>query len=131
MLMHSDEAPDVPIAESVSDDTTATIGGSVIGEVDGLLWEDASGLDIVCVTIDVGQVAVPVEHEEWRGGGLVELAYDEIQVMDAPLLGQLQHLSASDAIEQVAEHYSVSLGGPPPGPDPQPLPPWWDVGEHE
>lgn len=129
--MNSDDASGVPIAESVADDTAATISGTLIGEIDGLVWEDASGLDIICVSIDVGQVVVPVDHDDWRGGGLIELPYDELQVGHAPLLGDLRHMLASDAIEQVAEHYSVNLGGPPPGPDPQPLPPWWDTGDHQ
>jgi hypothetical protein len=128
-MMASDEQPDVPVAESATDEVSATVDGDVIGDIDGLLWEDASGVDIVSITIEVGQVAVPVDHGEWRGGGNIELAYDEAQVLRAPLLHHLQHLSSDDAIEQIAEHYSVDLGGPPPGPDPQPLPPWWNAGE--
>ncbi|MDQ4052902.1 MAG: hypothetical protein M3237_09395 [Actinomycetota bacterium] len=129
--MHSDETPEIPIAEHVLDDTSATVDGAVIGAIDGLLWEDTSGVDIVCVTIDAGQVAVPVDHDEWRVSGVVELRYDETMVKDAPPLGLLQHLASTDVIEQIADHYSVNLGGPPPGPDPQPLPPWWSAGEDQ
>jgi hypothetical protein len=128
--MHRDHPPEIPVAESAGEDTPATIDGTVIGEVDGLLWEDSSGVDIVSITIDVGQVAVPVDRGGWRGGGIVEIWYDETQVRDAPQLGDLQHLAPDDAISQISEHYSVNLGGPPPGPDPQPLPPWWDTEAH-
>lgn len=127
--MASDESREVPVAESAAEDTSATVEGNVIGEVDGLLWEDSSGVDIVCITIDVGQVAVPVDHGEWRGGGNVELGYDEVRIKRAPLLGHLQDLSPRDVIEEIGQHYSVDLGGPPPGPDPQPLPPWWNTGD--
>ena len=126
--MHSDETPEVTLAEPATEDTSATFEGGVIGHVDGLVWEDTTGVDIICVTIDVGQVAVPVGHDEWRGGGVVELDYNETQVGYAPLLDRLQHLEPTAAIEVVADHYSLNLAGPPPGPDPQPLPPWWNPG---
>lgn len=127
--MDDQEEPRIPVAETVHEDTAATLDGAVIGEVDGLLWHDASGVDIVSVTIDVGQIAVPVDHNEWRGGGAVELAYDEIRLEGAPLLDHLTKLSADQAIEEIGDHYALNLGGPPPGPDPQPLPPWWDPGD--
>jgi hypothetical protein len=129
--MDSDETPEVTLAEPAPDDTSATFEGDVVGKIEGLVWQDSTGVDIVCVLIDVDHVAVPVAHDEWRGGGLVELGYDEVQIRGAPLLDQLQHLESAEAIEQVADHYVLGLNGPPPGPDPQPLPPWWDPGNRQ
>lgn len=123
--MPTSDEPEISVAVSPADETAAAIDGAIVGELDGLLWEDSTGVDIVSVTIEWGQVAVPVEHGDWLNGGVVELGCDEEQLRDAPLLNHLQHLSASATIEQIAEHYSLNLGGPPPGPDPQPLPPWW------
>ena len=125
--MDRDDTPEVSVAEPATEDTSATVDGAVIGEVDGLLWEDVSGVDIVCVTVGVGHFAVPVDHGQWRGGDDVALGYDETLVRPAPQLGYLQHLAPAQAVEQVADHYAVDLGGPPPGPDPQPLPPWWSA----
>ena len=125
------EQPEVPIAESVEDETSATVDGLIVGEVDGLVWHDISGVDIVSVTTEEGQVAVPVVQDQWRGGGVVELAYDETLVTHGPYLFELSQLSADAVIGEIREHYSVDLGGPPPGPDPQPLPPWWDRGEQQ
>ena len=125
--MRGKKRPDIPVAESPEAEASATIDGIVIGEVDGLLWEDATGVDIVSVTIGIGQVAVPVDRGEWRTGGHVELGFDEGQVERAPLLDRLRLQSPRQTIEEVGDHYSIDLGGPPPGPDPQPLPPWWDA----
>ncbi|AXT85760.1 hypothetical protein C6I20_11555 [Aeromicrobium sp. A1-2] len=123
--MRGDKHPETPVAESTVEETPATAAGIVIGEVDGLLWEDTSGVDIVSVTIVTGQVAVPVDRGRWRSGGIVELGYEVTQVEQAPSLNHLRDLSLRQTVEQVAEYYAVALGGPPPGPDPQPLPPWW------
>ena len=120
------ESSEVPVAEAAAEDVSAMVGDMVIGEVDGLVWEDTSGVDIVSIRIHGDQVAVPVDHAEWRGGGVVAIEFDMDQVMRAPALDLLRQLRPSEVIERVAEHYSVNLGGPPPGPDPQPLPPWWD-----
>jgi hypothetical protein len=129
--MDSSETPEVPLAEPAQEGTSATYEGDVVGTIDGLVWEDTTGVDIVCVTIDVGQVVVPVVHDEWRSGGIVELGFDQAQVEYAPSLDRLQHLAPMDAIDVVADHYALDLGGPPPGPDPQPLPPWWDTGNRQ
>jgi hypothetical protein len=123
--MGADETPEVAVARTVTEETAALIHGDVVGEVDGLVWEDASGFDIVCVTILGHQIAVPVEHGGWREGRAVELDIDMEQVAGAPQLRELQAMGGSTAVDRVGEHFSMNLTGPPPGPDPQPLPPWW------
>lgn len=124
--MGDHESREVPVAEAATEETSAMVGGMVIGEVDGLLWEDTSGVDIVSITIRGEQLAVPVDRGEWREGGVLTLEFAMEQVMQAPALDFLSQLRSSEVIERVAEHFSVSLGGPPPGPDPQLVPPWWD-----
>jgi hypothetical protein len=124
--METDGSEEIAFVEAVSEETAAVIDGDVVGEVDGLIWEDASGVDIVCITIGTSQVAAPVNHGEWRTGGWVVLGFDAETLEEAPQLTRLIASGGANAVEEVATHFSLGLTGPPPGPDPQPLPPWWD-----
>jgi hypothetical protein len=90
-----------------------------IGQVSGVVWEDAAGFQVVAV----GEVVIPVKAEEPREKVVVE--YSTAQVQSGPLLNELAEYGGEAAVEMISEHYNVPLSGPPPGPSPQPLPPWW------
>jgi len=124
--MNSEENPEIELAQAAPEDTSASFEGDVVGTIEGLVWHDVLGVDIVSVRTVVGPVVVPVAQDEWRGGGIVAITYDEGQVRRGPLLGELQQLTPSEGVELVSDHYSLNLGGPPPGTDPSPVPPWWD-----
>jgi hypothetical protein len=117
---------DVPIAEPYEQSVDLVVQGEVVGEVDGLVWSDASGVEVVSITFEDSQIAVPCEPGEWRGQDRLDLAIDRSLLEDAPRLSDLRDVGGSRAIELVGDHFSVNLAGPPPGPNPGPLPPWWD-----
>ncbi len=122
--MGEDATPEAHVAEVAGVDVAALVNGEFVGDVDGLVWEDASGCDIVSITFRGDHVVVPVNHGEWRTSHVV-LDFDIEQVALAPRLLDLQAGGGDGAVGLVGTYFDLNLTGPPPGPDPQPLPPWW------
>jgi hypothetical protein len=117
---------DVPIAEPSPEPVELVVQGEVVGGVDGLVWSDASGLEILSITIGGSQIAVPFVSGQWRDHSQLDLSIDPVVLESAPRLIELREVGGSRAIEIVGDHYSINLAGPPPGPNPGPLPPWWN-----
>jgi hypothetical protein len=121
----SDGSNEVEVSRTDAETTQATVGGEAIGEVDDLLWEDASGAYVVSVTIADSRIAVPVDRAEWRRGGDIELDFSYETLVGAPRIRDLSSAHGPNAVELLAEYFAINLTGPPPGPSPIPLPPWW------
>ena len=123
--MGADEDPNIELAETVKRSKPAIVAGVIVGRVRGLIWHDESGFDILSVEIKERHIAVPVEEGEWRKSAAV--SFDALETLKrAPTLRQLH--DSEDAVGLVADHFSVGLSGPPPGPDPGTVPPWLQQG---
>lgn len=122
---HSSEG--VPIAQPSENNVDLVVHGEVVGGVDGLVWADATGLEVISVTIAGNQIAVPFVPAEWRNHSQLEITVEPDVLYNAPRLRDLQDAGGSRAIDMVGDHYSINLVGPPPGPNPGPLPPWWNA----
>lgn len=61
------------LAEGLAKPPDAVVSGSVVGAVQGLIWSDISGIDVMSVSVQHAHVAVPVESDTWRGVDVVEL----------------------------------------------------------
>ena len=122
----SGEGDDSELAENLAEAPTAVAEGTEVGHVKGLIWSDATGVDVVSIMVHGAQVAVPVTGESWRRVGIVDLNMNPEEVFSAPRLRDLAARGGITAIEVVSSHFSMPLAGPPPGPRTGPLPPWWD-----
>ena len=91
-----------------------------IGQVSGVVWKDGAGFHVV----EVGGAVVPLRAEEPADKVVVEFTAAELQ--SGPLLNELAARGGDAAVEMIRDYYNVPLSGPPPGPSPQPLPPWWE-----
>ena len=128
--MANDEENDKPgLAEDLAEPLDAALGGSIVGAVQGLIWSDSSGIDIVSVSVRDVAVAVPVESDAWRDVHVVELNISPAELTDAPQVQDLEASGGAGAVRAVADYYSMPLSGPPPGPPTGPLPPWWHTQE--
>lgn len=118
------------LAESLTEPAKAVASGSTVGRVEGLIWSDASGMDVVSVVVRGSRIAVPIASDAWRGVDVVDLKVSLSKLHDAPLIQHLEATGGSGAVELVANHFALPLSGPPPGPSTGTLPPWWsDVGK--
>jgi hypothetical protein len=117
--------PAEDLAEPSDEASYATIGSKVVGPIDGLLWRDASGFDVIAVHVEGADVAVPVERERWRLHHAIEIDVGWGAVISAPRVSELKELGGEAAVNLIGEHYDLALNGPPPGPGTTPLPPWW------
>ena len=106
----------------------AIASGTTVGKVEGLIWSDMSGLDIVSVIVHGSHVAVPVEGDTWRDAPVVDLKISQGMLSEAPEVRDLEATGGVNAVELVSRHFSMPLSGPPPGPTPGRLPPWWHKG---
>jgi hypothetical protein len=116
---------DIELAEDLAEPPDALAGGSRVGTVNGLIWCDHSGFDVVSVYTHNVHVAVPIESNAWRGVTAVELNFSGKMLASAPRVRDLEATGGIGAVEIVANHFSMPLNGPPPGPTTSPLPPWW------
>jgi hypothetical protein len=94
-----------------------------VGEVSEVIWSDAAGYDIVAVGEYGSEVAVPVQASEPTVKVVVGFTAEEVR--SGPRVEELSFRGGEEAVIMVEQHYNVPLSGPPPGPSPQPLPPWW------
>jgi len=124
-MADSPEPGSPELAENLAQPTAAALDGSVVGVVQGLIWSDASGFDVLSVDVRDVHVAVPVESDTWRDADVVELAVSAADLTYAPAVQELETAGGIRAVELVADHFSMPLAGPPPGPPTGPLPPWW------
>jgi hypothetical protein len=113
------------LAEGLAKPPDAVVSGSVVGTVQGLIWSDISGIDVVSVAVQHAHVAVPIESDRWRGVDVVDLKVSPAMLTDAPRVQDLEASGGIRAVEIVANHFSMPLAGPPPGPSTGKLPPWW------
>jgi hypothetical protein len=127
----SGEDDGLELAENLPEPAAAIASGTTVGQVEGLIWSDATGIDVVCVEIAGAYVAVPIETDTWRDVHVVDLNMSPAAVNGAPRVEDLEASGGMAAVEMVSYHFSMSLSGPPPGPSPSPLPPWWDKGTTE
>ena len=116
---------DPKLAEDLDEPPEAVASGLIVGTIQGLIWSDISGVDVVSVAVHDAHVAVPIESNTWRGVDVVELKVSPAMLTDAPRVQDLEATGGVRAVELVSNHFSVSLFGPPPGPTNVPLPPWW------
>jgi hypothetical protein len=117
--------PAEDLAEMSDEGSYATIGSEVVGSVDGLVWQDASGFDVIAVHVEGADVAVPVEHGSWRRDWNIEIDVGWDAITSAPKMNELKEMGGDAAVNVIGEHYDLALNGPPPGPGTTPLPPWW------
>jgi hypothetical protein len=122
----SGDGEESELAENLAETPTAVAEGTEVGHVEGLIWSDATGVDVLSIMIRSGPVAVPVRGESWRHVGIVDLNMNTDEVFSAPRLRDLAARGGITAVEVVSSHFSLPLAGPPPGPWTGPLPPWWD-----
>ena len=115
-------------ADEVTEDTEVVARGGVAGEVNGLVWHDDAGVDVISVTVHDKQIAIPVPPDEWRTNPVIVVSQSIDELDDAPSMQQLEAGGGTEAIRLVSTHFEVRLAGPPPGPSPTPLPPWWKKG---
>jgi len=128
--MGSGQDDDFGLVESLAEPAKAIASGSTVGRVEGLIWSDASGMDVVSVEIHGSRVAVPIASDTWRGVDEVDLKMSLAKLHGAPRVKHLEATGGSGAVEMLADHFAITLYGPPPGPSTGTLPPWWgDVGE--
>jgi hypothetical protein len=116
---------DIELAENLAEPADALASGSVVGTVNGLIWSDNSGFDVVSVEMRDVSVAVPIDSDVWRGAAFVELNFSETLLADAPRVQDLEATGGIGAVEAVSDHFAMPLSGPPPGPATGTLPPWW------
>lgn len=124
-MADSGKDDDIELAEDLAEPPDALASGSVVGKVLGLIWCDISGFDVVSVTVQDENIAVPVESDTWRDVRAVELKFGSATLADAPRVQDLEATGGVGAVELVSDHFSMPLSGPPPGPPTTPLPPWW------
>jgi hypothetical protein len=122
----SGEGEDFGLAENLADPPAAVAGGADVGQVEGLIWSDATGVDVVSVEVGGDHVAVPVEGDTWRNAQIVYFDMTANEIYSAPRVQDLEASGGTAAVEAVSQYFSMPLDGPPPGPTTGPLPPWWD-----
>ena len=125
MANNEGDNDDLGLAEDLAEPPDAIANGSVVGKVDGLIWCDISGVDVVSVAVQDEHVAVPVESDSWRDVHFVELKFNPAKLIGAPRVQDLEATGGMRAVELVSNHFSMPLSGPPPGPPTGGLPPWW------
>jgi hypothetical protein len=130
-MVVSGEGDDSELAENLTEPTAAIAGGATVGQIAGLIWSDATGVDVVSVEVSGTHVAVPVDSGTWRYVQSVELNISPSEVYYAPRVQDLEATGGVSAVEAVSNHFSMPLSGPPPGPPTGPLPPWWEKGDKE
>ena len=121
-MAHSGRDDDLGLAEDLAEPPDAVASGSVVGKVNGLIWRDISGVDVVSVAVQDEHVAVPVETDSWRDVRVVELNISLATLIDAPRVQDLEATGGMQAVELVSDHFSMPLSGPPPGPSTGTLP---------
>ena len=124
-MAHSDRYDSLGLAEDLAEPPDAVASGSVVGKVNGLIWRDVSGVDVVSVAVQDEHIAVPVETDSWRDVQVVELNVSLATLFDAPRVRDLAATGGLQAVELVSDHFAMPLSGPPPGPSTGTLPPWW------
>jgi hypothetical protein len=82
MAGHEENEPE--LAVSLPEPPDAAVGSSVVGIVRGLVWSDASGLDVVSVTFQGVDIAVPVDRDAWRDTEVVQLRHSLTALGRAP-----------------------------------------------
>jgi hypothetical protein len=102
-----------------------TADNKTIGSAGETLWHDARGFDIVTVHGAGADVVIPLIHGQVDIGGRLPVTFSADEVRQAPTVAELAARGGAAAIRLVADHYDVSLAGPPPGPGTTKLPPWW------
>lgn len=122
----SGEGGDFELAENLANPPAAVANGADVGQVQGLIWSDATGMDIVCVAVRGDHVAVPIEGDTWRFAEIVHFGMTVDEIYSAPRLQDLEASGGLGAVEAVSQYFSTPLNGPPPGPSTGPLPPWWN-----
>lgn len=123
--MASNENDNIELTEDMGEPPDALASGSIVGTVNGLIWSDDSGFDVVSVEMQGNHVAVPIETNAWRDATVVELNFSGNMLAGAPRIQDLEAAGGTRAVELVSNHFSMPLAGPPPGPTTGPLPPWW------
>ena len=113
------------LAEDLAEPPDAIASGSIVGTVNGLIWSDNSGFDVISVKMRDVHVAVPIESNAWRGLTVVKLNFSGNMLADAPRVQDLEATGGIGAVALVSNHFSTPLAGPPPGPGTGKLPPWW------
>lgn len=127
----SGEGEDSWLAENLADPPAAVADGADVGQVEGLIWSDATGVDIVSVEVRGDRVAVPIYGDIWRSEPTVEFDISADEIYGAPRVQDLEVSGGIAAVEAVSQYFSMPLSGPPPGPSTGPLPPWWDKPKSE
>lgn len=127
----SGEGEDFGLAENLADPPAAVANGADVGQVEGLIWSDVTGVDIVSVEVHGDHVAVPIEGDTWRYVEIVHFDVSADEIYGAPRVQDLEASGGIAAVESVSQHFSMPLNGPPPGPATGPLPPWWDKPKSE
>ena len=75
---------DPKLAEDLDEPPEAVASGLIVGTIQGLIWSDISGVDVVSVAVHDAHVAVPIESNTWRGVDVVELKVSPAMLTDAP-----------------------------------------------
>jgi hypothetical protein len=126
----SGEDDELELAENLAEPAEAIASGTIVGQVEGLIWSDVTGIDVVCVVVPGANVAVavPIDSGTWRYAHVVDLKMSPAEVHSAPRVQALGASGGAAAVGMVSHHFSMPLAGPPPGPGTGTLPPWWDKG---
>jgi hypothetical protein len=90
--------------------------------------DDASGFDVVAVSVEDDEVVLPVRLHQGSGRGDVTVPFSTEDVRQAPRIDDLAAVGGKEAVRLIEEYYGVALSGPPPGPGTTRLPPWWRQG---
>ena len=95
--------------------------GQSLGEVQGTLWTDASGAEILGVTGSRGAFVVAVNPMEFERSIRIDHTFDFIAI--GPTVGEIDELMAHEglqaAVSKVDEHYEMGFGFLPGRPDAQ------------
>ena len=98
-------------AENLADPPAAVADGADVGQVEGLIWSDATGVDIVSVEVRGDRVAVPIYGDIWRSEPTVEFDISADEIYGAPRVQDLEVSGGIAAVEAVSQYFSMPLSG--------------------